>query len=149
MKRTILIASGILVVLILVYADQNRNFYNLENGKCFTIWKRIGGTCYIIPGKYWGVNAPDSFVKAKNSGIVTLFFSASQPDNIFVEGQGLELANEGLPPRFVAKNLQHDELLYITDARTASDLKPDAYRVDMDLGPLYVIDYKGHRIKSE
>ncbi|MBE4949567.1 hypothetical protein [Chryseobacterium culicis] len=64
----------ILIILICVIAglflwfDQSRSFFKATNGEYITMWKRYGGTCYLIPGKYYGVRKPtDNYVETKNT----------------------------------------------------------------------------------
>lgn len=67
----IILFSGIIYLII----DQSRSFYKLESGKEVTVWKRIGGKCYVIPYKYYGIIKPSSCViETVNTGGVTLIW---------------------------------------------------------------------------
>lgn len=58
---------GIFIGLFLWY-DQSRSFFKATNGEYITMWKRWGGTCYLIPGKYYGVTKPkDNYIETKNT----------------------------------------------------------------------------------
>jgi hypothetical protein len=54
MKKPISLVLGLIIILFLYYhIDYKRDFVsNNEKTKFFTIWKRLGNRCYIIPGKY-------------------------------------------------------------------------------------------------
>lgn len=63
----------ILIILVCVIAglflwfDQSRSFFKATNGEYITMWKRWGGTCYLIPGKYYGVTKPsDGYIETRN-----------------------------------------------------------------------------------
>ncbi|ALR29632.1 hypothetical protein ATE47_03410 [Chryseobacterium sp. IHB B 17019] len=63
----------ILIVLVCVIAglflwfDQSRSFFKATNGEYITMWKRYGGTCYLIPGKYYGITKPNNdYVETEN-----------------------------------------------------------------------------------
>lgn len=66
----------ILFFLFICFAiDQSRSFYKLEDGKEVTIWKRIGGRCYVIPYKYYGIIKPSSCaIETVNTGGITLIW---------------------------------------------------------------------------
>jgi len=56
-----------ILTIVMVYWNQSRSFYCLSEERCVTVWKRIGGYCYIIPGKYYGIFEPkDNYVKTDN-----------------------------------------------------------------------------------
>lgn len=137
------------MVVLLAYADQGRTFFCLGNGSCITVWKRLGGTCYVTSGKYRGVMSPDSYVSLKSSGQLTLFFSPSEPNAVIVEGNGLKIANAGSGVKFVRKGEREEALLYEASARTASDVKPGVVMVDLDVGPMYATDQQGQKLTGE
>lgn len=62
MKKLLKIVCYILISIlaICILWDQTRTYYCFSNGKCFTLWKRIGGKCYIVFDKYYGVTVPRS-----------------------------------------------------------------------------------------
>ncbi|MBW3520483.1 hypothetical protein KO524_15075 [Flavobacterium sp. NKUCC04_CG] len=66
----------ILFFLFICFAiDQSRSFYKLEDGKEVTVWKRIGGICYVIPYKYYGIIKPSSCaIETVNTGGITLIW---------------------------------------------------------------------------
>ena len=42
------------------YRRYSKHFFCLENGHCVTMWRRRSGICYVIPGKYSGLECPPS-----------------------------------------------------------------------------------------
>lgn len=62
MLRVVLKSVMWIIIFILIcffYVDQSRNFYCLSNNNCITVWKRIGGKCYVLPYKYYSFFKPD------------------------------------------------------------------------------------------
>ena len=75
--RKAILRIGILFVLIcamIVMWDQKRRFVQFPKaGKGITIWKRIGGKCYIILGRYNGILSPsDNYIHTSNVNAVRL-----------------------------------------------------------------------------
>lgn len=66
-------------MLLLLWFDQTRSFYCVGNNRCITVWKRVGGTCYIIPGKYYGILRPSQdYIKTTNDNAITILFACTQ-----------------------------------------------------------------------
>ena len=64
--KTIAVSAGIIGALFIWY-DQSRSFFKAINGEYITMWKRWGGTCYLIPGKYYGITKPNgNYIETKN-----------------------------------------------------------------------------------
>lgn len=77
MKKVI--KSLIIIITILGFTyliiDQSRSFYKLENDKEVTVWKRIGGKCYVIPYKYYGIIKPSGcYIETVNTSGFTLIW---------------------------------------------------------------------------
>ena len=69
-----------------------RNFYCLFDNQCVTVWKRIGGSCYIITGKYYGLFKPKEYIKTENLNAITLLIdSQSYYDYILSNDYGKRL----------------------------------------------------------
>lgn len=57
-----------IIGLLFVWNEQSRSFFKATNGEYVTMWKRWGGTCYLIPGKYYGITKPtDNYIETKNT----------------------------------------------------------------------------------
>lgn len=54
-------------MLVLVW-NQFRYFY-IVNNTPFTVWKKVGGDCYIIPGRYYSFKSPKKdYIRISNTG---------------------------------------------------------------------------------
>ena len=70
-----------LVVLLFVFLiiDQHREVYCISEDKCVTVWKRIGGTCYIVPYKYYGIFKPiNNYIVTTNSSNIGIIWKNSK-----------------------------------------------------------------------
>ncbi|WP_233266142.1 hypothetical protein [Myroides fluvii] len=64
-----------MVGLLYFIIDQSRSFYKLEDGKEITVWKRIGGKCYVVPYNYFGISKPvDCYIETVNTEGFTLLW---------------------------------------------------------------------------
>lgn len=56
MKRLLKVSFVLMLMAlpVLLY-QQSRRFYCFKEGRCVTVWKRIGGVCYIV--RFSDVNA--------------------------------------------------------------------------------------------
>lgn len=147
----------LLIVLLLVWYDQSRTFYCLSNDKCVTVWKRLGGKCYIIPSKYYGVFKPSSdYIKTTNTQYLTFYFSNDIPNKMIVRNQGsstgekrgYEIVNN------LSENLEIAEysddykaILYKPDAIKFKDVKTSTEYLDLDIKENYATDKTGRKIK--
>jgi hypothetical protein len=89
MKKLLITICSIVVlmVILLIWQDQSRDYYCFSDGKCFTIWTHDTYGCYLIPGKYRGVFAPrDNYLlktdKSRGLGVIS---DRKHPDKIIVQ----------------------------------------------------------------
>lgn len=83
MKKITIILSSI-ILLFFVWTEY-RHFYEIDN-VTFTVWKRLGGKCYITPYKYWGLTAPKKdYIIAPNLGSIAIFIDKDSTLIIFDE----------------------------------------------------------------
>ncbi|MDR2037314.1 MAG: hypothetical protein LBQ60_05265 [Bacteroidales bacterium] len=81
-KRWIILIS---IFILFFYINEKRSFYYTEDGKCFTVCKKIGGNCYVAPYKYYGLFKPsDNYVQTTNTACIDFFWTDSLPDNLIV-----------------------------------------------------------------
>lgn len=74
MVRKFLLIIAVLILCLRLY-DQGRTTYCLDGTKCITVWKRIGGKCYIILEKYDGLTAPrNNFVETSNKDDIDIIW---------------------------------------------------------------------------
>lgn len=77
---------------VFLMLDQSRDFYCLSDGKCVTVWKRVGGKYYIITEKYYGLLKPKEYIETENLNAITLLFdSQSNYDFILSNDYGKRL----------------------------------------------------------
>lgn len=71
MKKLIIF---IIVVGTLAFIKiEHRYFYTIHDIN-FTVWKRLGGDCIIMPYKYYGLTVPKSdYIIASNRGAISIF----------------------------------------------------------------------------
>lgn len=70
MKVKILIA--VICIILMSWFLFGRVFiHNRDRTQCMTIWRTIGGKCYIIPGKYYSLFPPkNNFISTHNTAIL-------------------------------------------------------------------------------
>lgn len=57
----------VLAMFVFVWS-QFRHFY-IVNNISFTVWKRVGGYCYVIPGRYYSLKKPKKdYIRVSNVG---------------------------------------------------------------------------------
>ncbi|UIR55921.1 hypothetical protein LZQ00_16870 [Sphingobacterium sp. SRCM116780] len=76
MKLKLFIIFFVVVSCLLGY-DQTRSFYEISEGNYITVWKRLGGKCYIVFDKYYGIIKPSDWVETTNSNAITIIKSLS------------------------------------------------------------------------
>lgn len=109
-RRLKIVTALIFMVLILAYLtiDQKRVFYCLNDSKCFTVWKRVGGYSYIIPGKYFGVVKPSNYIKTNTSNAITIIYDRkSDYDFIIHNNYGRKISLSF--PDYSVKYFPYDE----------------------------------------
>lgn len=76
MKKILYLA--ICLLFILIYLDMRRKVVNIDNKTQLTVWKRLGGSCYIMPYSYYGILSPkDNFIKYSNVGSMDFYWKDS------------------------------------------------------------------------
>ncbi|MHC5310127.1 hypothetical protein ACYSNM_08660 [Myroides sp. LJL116] len=144
----------VIPVLLLAWYDQSRTFYCVSNDKCVTVWKRLGGKCYIIPSKYYGVFKPsENYIKATNTQYLTLYFSNDIPNKMIVRDQGnsmgkgekYEIVNN-LPEELEINDYSDDYnvILYKSDAVKFKDVKTSTEYIDLNIFENYATDKNGN-----
>ena len=86
----------VLIVAPFIWWDQgSKHVYYFSDGKCFTIWKRVGGKCYFIPRKYHGITAPnDEYILTTTESSLGIIDDRKSPDKIIVEDSSCHLVQE-------------------------------------------------------
>ena len=90
-KHRILI---LVIAMIVVWFGEIRSFYCIEGNRCVTVWKTYNNTCYIIPGKYYGVVKPSKrpYIETTNIAMMTLIWD-EKSDTIVVNSSKSKISN--------------------------------------------------------
>ena len=128
MKKTFVIVLGIIIAAF-IYFGEKRSFYKLGADISITVWKTYGGTCYIIPRKYFGILKPfNNYIKTSNVSIVHLYTTTSLPATIIVLSEGKSKIHEGNNAKYKIIDYNQNEskmdsLLY----QSSSERDPKLY----------------------
>lgn len=80
--KLLLFLSGLYLLLIVFFS---RQVYQVEKDKYITVWKRVGGDCYIMPYRYYGLTLPeDNFIKTYNKSNFEFFFLNNSPQILII-----------------------------------------------------------------
>jgi len=61
-----------LICLCVLYAE-HRKIIRLREGSFITIWKTIGGKCYIMPYRYLGLlYPPNDYIETRNDNVLAI-----------------------------------------------------------------------------
>jgi hypothetical protein len=150
MKQIIRITIALitLLLILLVWYDQSRSFYCIDNNKCVTVWKRIGGDCYILPGKYFGIIKPSNqYVKTTTTaevGIIwdrlTILVDATKPSQI-VPGE----KNEIIIKDYNANKAHNDSIYTVFDGQYVN-YKNSIDFIIIDVKEGYATDHHGNKL---
>lgn len=114
MKIRIIVAIAIPILLVIAF-DQSRKFYCLDDGKCVTVWKRLGGKCFVIPGKFYGVSAPSvSHIETITNTDIAIYF-VEHPTPTYIVRCHSDFSIKNQPSavfRIVSYNPQYEYELY-------------------------------------
>lgn len=147
----------ILIVLVCVIAglflwfDQSRTFFKATNGEYITMWKRYGGTCYLIPGKYYGITKPkDGYVETSNLGYLTVYYSDKLPNLILLNKESNydyksfnPINKKYLFEDYALNNGKYKPIIYKENAKKFSDINNDASFLSINILEGYATDGTG------
>jgi hypothetical protein len=154
MKRmlTIILKAVIILftvsVLLVIWFEESRKFYCV-NGNCITVWKRIGGTCYIISGKYYGVIKPTSksYIQTLNWETLALYFTKKLPKQIIVVdkeysnvyGKHFTISNTQNSKEFISYKDDYETLLFPSKELKGKAVTSDTDILSIDIKEGYVL----------
>lgn len=144
----------ILIVLVCVIAglflwfDQSRSFFKAANGEYITMWKRYGGTCYLIPGKYYGITKPnDNYIETKNTASGDFIWNDKNSKYVlFSGGENCKIVNNDLTKVKIINYLedkQKNDSLYIEKQGHYNVYKKGVIRLGIDILENYASDGTG------
>ncbi|MCJ8155561.1 hypothetical protein MKJ01_17530 [Chryseobacterium sp. SSA4.19] len=144
----------ILIVLVCVIAglffwfDQSRSFFKATNGKYITMWKRYGGTCYLIHGKYYGITKPnDNYIETKNTASVDFIWNDKNSKYVlFLGGENCKIVNNDPTKVKIINYLeekQKNDSLYIKKQGHYNIYKKGVIRLGINILEGYASDGMG------
>jgi len=155
-KWKIILIILLIVLLGLVWFGESRKFYYIDKGQFVTVWKTYNNTCYVIPGKYYGIIKPsDNYIQTSNVQYLTIYFSDKMPRTIIVRNQGTSKGSQGgyvinnnSKNDFIIMNYSEklESVLYKSDAVKMNDVSADAYLIDIYIKENYATDKRGKKL---
>lgn len=151
MKRILLFFALFLIVLI-IWVGESRKFYCLRNGGCVTVWKTYNRTCYIIPGKYYGIVRPSGpYIESPIANFVTIFFSTELSKTVIFRSSEEVRINNAVNNEvafydYMKDTSRFDTLLYVPNPKNRVDLKANAEILDIDIHEDYARDKSGKKL---
>ena len=152
MKKIKIIGVAFVIILLsLVFFNQNRSFVKLPNNKFITIWKTNGNVCYIIPGKYYSPFKPINYIKTNNTNDITLFITDKIPNKILLDGENFEIINNSkkdISFDSYTNNIEkYKAIIYKDNAVKFSDVSDDVCLVNIDIGWMKITDKFGNDLE--
>jgi hypothetical protein len=151
MKRIFLFLVLLLFALI-IWVSESRKIYCLRNGDCVTVWKTYNRTCYIIPGKYYGIVRPSGpYMESPISNLLTIFFSTELPKKVIFQSSEEVKINNVVKNEFTFYDYtkdtsRFDKILYTPNPKNRTDLKADAEMIDINILENYATDKSGKKL---
>ncbi|HEY8398213.1 MAG TPA: hypothetical protein VIK80_09745 [Flavihumibacter sp.] len=149
MKKVILFVVILIGVLLLWYGE-SRKFICLNNGTCITVWKTFGNTCYIIPGKYYGITSPSvDHIRTTNTTLIDLYFSKSLPNTVIYRSTDSAVVKNAHPEvlvfaDYISDMNRYQDLLFEDAGR--QKLKEDADLIFIDIHDSHSVDKHKNRL---
>lgn len=153
MKKTLKIFVLLIIVLgsIFIWYDQKRSFFKATNGEYITMWKRVGGICYLIPGKYYGITKPkDGYVEMPTLAHLTVYYSDKLPNIILLRKESnydykaYNPVNKAyLFDDYILNIEKYRPIIYKEDATVFSDINKDASYLSINILESYATDETG------
>jgi len=154
MKKTIIYVVSVFILLIVWYGEK-RKIYCI-NGTCITVWKTFGNTCYIVPGKYYGLIKPmDDYIRSTNTNSFTIYISMQLPKTLIIKNEGTSQGFEGEfdiinddKSKFIIKSYSktYEDMLYHPKAAHFNDLRDDANYFAINVEEDYAEDKNGKKL---
>ncbi len=145
----ILIVLVCVIVGLFLWFDQSRSFFKATNGEYITMWKRYGGTCYLIPGKYYGVTKPkDGYIETtnKNEYIDFLWLNNKPNDLLYYGNADDKIYNKGRLAFRISNyldNKQKNDSLFTEKKGHYSNYKKEVIHLGINILEGYATDGTG------
>ena len=127
-----------------------RNFYPIGKKGFITVWKTYDNTCYIIPGKYYGLIKPISinYIKTTNRSDLDIIWNS---DSSILVGSTekmeiVEKDNNGIKIIDYDANESHNDSLYTYVDRNYRKFKNSTEFISVYLPDNYAWDKNGIKL---
>lgn len=150
--KKVLLTVLVILILLLAWYGESRKFFCLGGGRCITVWKTYNNTCYVIPGKYYGLFKPtENFIQTTNTNSLTIFFTNQLPNAvIYRSDQAVKITNDNKSKitfyDYQSDAIKFDSLLYLPNAKKNKDIKKDVGLIDVFIHDNYAIDKDGKKL---
>jgi len=141
----IIIIAIIIMAVPFFYYDQSRKYFCISEDKCVTVWKRVGGTCYIISGKYTGWFKPkDDYIKTCNLSDLDIVWIDQLPNSIIIQQQSYyqyTIVNKNTNNLHIYRYENNPDkfhsLIYNVGVTKYNDIKAGVFRLSIDVRENY------------
>jgi len=150
MKKAVFLFSAFL--LFVIWIGEHRSFYCVGNDECITVWKRIGGICFIIPGKYYGIFKPSgTYIQTSNdNSLIVLYFITKFPKTIIIWGDSYKIIKASKNVYtfidFRKQEGKFKRIIYGPGAKKIGDLKKGVYILGLDIFGNLAFDKNGKEL---
>jgi hypothetical protein len=139
------------IIALFLWFDQSRTFFKAANGAYITMWKRYGGTCYLIPGKYFGVTKPsDGYIETDNLNDLTIYYSNKLPNLILLRKESHNnyyiinpKDHKFLFEDYTSNIEKYKPIIYKKNSKQFSDVNEDAFFLTINIREGYASDETG------
>ena len=138
------------VILLIVWFGEDRSFYTTGNGKYVTVWKTYGNTCYVIPGKYYGLTKPSkrTHIQSTNTAMISLLWN-ERLDTIFMSSSKATVFNFPSSEVFILDyeaNSKAVDNIYTYLEDNKRKVKKNAQYISLMIEENYATDQNGKKL---
>lgn len=130
-----------LAILVFVWS-QYRHFY-IVNNKPFTVWKKVGGYCYITPDRYYSFKNPTkNYIRASNVGSLLICLKNDSTlvifNNRYIDNDSVYINLKNYRFEYYSPNPRSLDDIKVWDKRRESCMKKFPY-LEIDIREISVI----------
>lgn len=150
MKKILIILF--VLISVLIWYGEKRSFYCLSVGKCVTVWKTYGNTCYIIPYNYYGLFKPSgNYMITTNTNDLAIYWTEQLGDSIVVRcDKNYEIKNNNekktLLIDYNGNKDKFHEIFYKPNAKKFNDIKNNIKLIEISIKENYATDKNGNKL---
>lgn len=145
----ILFPSFLAITILIVWFAESRSFYCIGDGRCVTVWKQIGGTCVVVPRKYYGLTTPsDNYILTTNTSDLDIIWDEN-PSTIIVSKDDRSKIINNSKDQIVIKdyklNKAHYDSLYVHLDGHYYKYNEGVIYLSLFVEENWAVDYKGNK----